>query len=122
MALVLVVDDDSEVLAVLREALEGAGHRVVTADDGREGLKVYHAQHPDLIITDIFMPGRSGIDLVLQLGRETPRPKMIAISGVAGQEFLDAAAQVHVGRAFTKPFDVDEVVRAVDAMVNGHSG
>jgi len=59
---------------------------------------------------------------VLQLSRETPRPNMIAISGVTGQEFLHAAARVHVGRAFTKPFDVNEVVRAVDAMVNGRSG
>ena len=102
---------------MLREALEQAGHRVVTADDGREGLRVYRAQQPDLVITDIFMPGRSGIDLVRELGRMAPPPRMIAISGVAGQDFLDAAGEVHVARTFTKPFNVNDLVQAVDALV-----
>lgn len=117
MALVLVVDDDAAVRAVLREALEQAGHRVVTADDGREGLRLYRAQQPDLVITDIFMPGRSGIDLVRELGRATPPPMMIAISGVAGRDFLDAAAEVHVAQTFTKPFNVNELVHAVDGLL-----
>jgi DNA-binding response OmpR family regulator len=63
------------------------------------------------------MPGRSGIDLALELNRATPRPQMIAISGVAGAEFLRASAEIHVGRTFTKPFAVQEVVAAVDALL-----
>lgn len=121
MALVLVVDDDVEIQALLREALNEAGHRVVTANDGRQGLAVYRSQQPDLVITDIFMPGRSGIELALTLSRATPPPRMIVISGVAGQAFLDASAEVHVGRTFTKPFNVHEVVRAVDTLLGDRS-
>ena len=117
MAVVLVVDDEAAILDLLREALEQAGHRVVTADDGREGLRAYHAERPDVVITDIFMPRRSGIDLVLQLGREHPMPKIIAMSGVAGQGFLDAAREANVARSFLKPFDVREVVRAVNELL-----
>jgi len=119
MALILVVDDEEDICAVLREALEAAGHRVVTASDGREALRVHNAQHPDLVITDIIMPRRSGIDLVIELSRVSPQPKIIAMSGVTGKGFLDAAHEARVARSFVKPFDVTELVRAVNELVAG---
>jgi two-component system, OmpR family, KDP operon response regulator KdpE len=111
MALVLVVDDEANIRTLLRETLEGAGHRVITADDGQQGLRAYHANHPDVVITDIFMPRRSGVDLVLELGRLHPVPKIIAMSGAAGPEFLDASREASVARTLTKPFDVQKVLR-----------
>jgi DNA-binding response OmpR family regulator len=116
MAVVLVVDDEPNIRELLREALEAAGHRVFTADDGRDGLRVYHDNRPDVVITDIFMPRRSGIDLVLQLGRLHPVPKIIAMSGVAGKGFLDASREANVARTFVKPFDLREILRAVDEL------
>ena len=113
MAVVLVIDDEEDICALLREALEQEGHEVFTARDGRDGLQVYQAQRPAVVITDIFMPRRSGIDLVLELARTDPPPKMIAISGVVGSSFLEAAREANVARTFVKPFDVREVVRAV---------
>ena len=113
MAIVLVVDDEAGVRSLLREALEGAGHRVITADDGREGLRAYHTHRPDVVITDIVMPGRSGVDLVLELGRLHPVPRIIAMSGVASEAFLAASREAGVARALVKPFDVGEVLRAV---------
>jgi CheY-like chemotaxis protein len=115
MAVILVVDDEQDMRELLREALEGAGHHVF-ADDGRDGLRVYHEARPDLVITDIFMPRRSGIDLVLSLGRLHPPPKIIAMSGVAGRGFLEASSEANVARTFVKPFDVGEVLRAVDEL------
>ena len=113
MALVLVVDDDADIREILREALEAAGHQVLTANDGRDALRVYNAQRPAVVITDIVMPRRSGIDLVLELNRLAPPPKIIAISGVTGKSVLDAAREASVTRSFVKPFDVREVVRTV---------
>jgi CheY-like chemotaxis protein len=113
MALVLVVDDEEPIRDILREALESVGHRVMTANDGREALRLYHAHRPDVVITDIVMPRRSGIDLVLELSRLSPPPTVIAISGVTGKAFLDAAREANVARTFVKPFDVMEVVRVV---------
>ncbi len=117
MALVLVVDDEEDIREILREALEGAGHQVLTANDGRDALRVYNAQHPAVVITDIVMPRRSGIDLVLELNRQSPRPKVIAISGVTGKGFLDAAHEASVSRSFVKPFDVREIIRTVNELV-----
>jgi CheY-like chemotaxis protein len=117
MALVLVVDDEEPIRDILREALENAGHQVLTANDGRDALRVYLAQRPDVVITDIIMPRRSGIDLVIELGRLSPRPRVIAISGVTGKDFLDAAREANVARTFVKPFDVMEVVRVVGQLV-----
>ena len=119
MALILVVDDEEPIRDILREALEGAGHRVVTANDGRDALRVYHAQRPDVVITDIVMPRRSGIDLVLELSHVSPAPKIIAMSGVTGKDFLDSAREANVARTFVKPFDIREVMRAVDELAGG---
>lgn len=113
MALVLVVDDEEPIRDILREALESVGHSVMTASDGREALRLYHAHRPHVVITDIVMPRRSGIDLVLELSRLSPPPTVVAISGVTGKAFLDAAGEANVARTFVKPFDVMEVVRAV---------
>ena len=113
MAVILVIDDEADICALLREALERDGHEVLTARDGRDGMQVYQAHRPAVVITDVFMPRRSGIDLVLELGRADPPPKMIAMSGVAGSSFLEAAREANVARTFVKPFDVREIVRAV---------
>ena len=119
MAIVLVVDDEEPIRDILREALENAGHGVLTASDGREALRLYQAQRPDVVITDIVMPRRSGIDLVLELSRLSPAPKVIAISGVTGKDFLDAAREANVARTFVKPFDVLEIARVVDQLTAG---
>ena len=113
MALILVVDDEREIRALLQEALEQAGHQVLTASDGREAVRVFQEHRPVLVITDIVMPRRSGIDLVLELSRAVPPPKMIAMSGVTGPRFLEASRETNVARTFVKPFDVREVIRAV---------
>jgi len=113
MAVVLVIDDEVEICTLLREALEHEGHEVLTAHDGRAGLQVYQAHRPAVVITDVFMPRRSGIDLVLELARMDTPPKIIAISGVTGRSFLEAAREANVARTFVKPFDMREVVRAV---------
>ncbi len=113
MALVLVVDDEADIRDLLREALEQAGHQVLTASDGRQAMRIFQEHRPVLVITDIVMPRRSGIDLVLELSRAVPPPKMIAMSGVTGPRFLEASRETNVARTFVKPFDVRELVRAV---------
>ena len=60
MASVLIVDDDADIRGLLREVLERASHTVIEAGDGREGLRLFHAEQPDLVILDISMPGFDG--------------------------------------------------------------
>jgi DNA-binding response OmpR family regulator len=115
MARVDVVDDDCDVQGVLREALDAGGHQVRTFSDGRAALAACRAESPDVVITDVLMPRASGIDLVHALVGLPKRPRLIVMSGVVGEAFLRAAVdELGVDRVFTKPFDVQEIVRAVD--------
>lgn len=78
---VLVIDDEDLVRDMLRRALESAGIEVVVAADGREGLKAYLANPTDVVVTDILMPEKEGIETIIELKREHPNVKIVAISG-----------------------------------------
>ena len=70
MARILLIDDEKLIRALLRSVLEGAGHQVSEAANGRDGLGLYRQQPVDLVITDIAMPERNGLELILDLTRE----------------------------------------------------
>jgi len=109
-----VIDDDPQLLALLRDALRAAGHAVVVASDGPEGLSRYDEHRPDVVITDIFMPQRDGLDIVLQLA---PKVKVIAISGggrIEGLDYLNDAVQFGACATLAKPFTVDVLLKTVN--------
>lgn len=121
MPRVLVVDDDLEIRKLLREALEEAGFEVDVARDGAEGLAQYRRQRADVVITDILMPKRSGIELVSSLLRDDRYVQIIAMSGVVGERFLEAGIELGVKRVFAKPVNVDDLVNAVRELVENTS-
>lgn len=117
MARILVVDDTYEVRAFLREFLESAGHEVGEADNGASGIRLAVTFAPDLVITDILMPGKEGLEMIQELRRLDPRPRVIAISGGSTTGKLDVLKlAMHLGadRTFWKPFDLDRLLAAVD--------
>ena len=81
MATILVIDDQKPIRALLRLVLEGAGHDVLEASNGRLGLELYQKRSVDLIITDIVMPEMNGLELMLELTRNFLNVKVIAMSG-----------------------------------------
>jgi len=114
MAVILVIDDDLDILTVFRDILTKAHHEVLTAPGARQGLAVYQAHRPDLIITDIFLRDESGLNLIFELTRDT---RVIAISGgsrKAGVDFLEHARLLGAWRALYKPVRRDELLAAVD--------
>jgi DNA-binding NtrC family response regulator len=116
MASLLVIDDEPQVLSLLRKMLEQAGHTVHLAEDGRKGLKVLNDHDVDLVITDIFMPDVEGIELIRLLKREHPMVKIIAISGgggLIGLDCLPIARKLGADNALAKPFSPDDITRAV---------
>ena len=122
MPRILIIDDDPQARALLRQALERAGHTVLEAADGQEGLQYYRASPTDLIITDILMPEREGLETIMALRKEFPDVKIIAISGGgrAGRlDFLDIAARLGAQRTFRKPFNLRELLAAVREVVQG---
>lgn len=107
MATILVVDDDPDVLKMLGNFLERAGHQVSRATDGEIGLREFHRLHPQLVITDLIMPNKEGLELIMSLSLEKPRPTIIAISGggkLAPESYLPVANKIGANAILEKPF------------------
>ncbi len=114
MATILVIDDEPQVRSLLNQALTGAGYKVVEASNGREGLDRYREKPTDLVITDILMPDEDGLEATLELTREYPEARIIAITGGSGdRNFLDVAKLFGARRTLSKPFELDRLLGAV---------
>jgi len=119
VARILIIDDECLVRSLLRQTLERAGHDVVEAKDGREGLRSFRITPADLIITDILMPEKEGLETIIELRRDIPGVKIIAMSGGRGGKlnFLDIAKQLGAQRVIQKPFEVYEMLKAVTELL-----
>ena len=96
MQRILVVDDDPEICAVLSQVLEDAGYTVETASDGRTALAMIVASPPELLITDLVVPGLSGWSLFARVRRRWPRLPVIIISGSdMGRRHREASPREH---------------------------
>jgi CheY-like chemotaxis protein len=120
METVLVVDDEAELLAVVREMLEGAGYRILTASDGEGALRIAasHAEPIDLLLTDVVMPGMSGYALAQQVSRERPETKILYMSGFtlvpAHQAVLESEPGLEPGTPIiAKPFTMERLTQKV---------
>lgn len=116
MPRILIIDDEQDLRLILREALEYVGYEVVEAGNGDEGLQHYRETPADLIITDIIMPGKGGLETIGELQREDPHVRIIAISGGSAfgyADALDIAKQLGARRVFRKPFQLPEMCQAV---------
>ncbi len=111
---ILVVDDQEPIRALLCTALEGDGHEVLEASNGRLGLELYRERSADLIITDIVMPEMDGLKMMLDLTRTFLNVKVIAMSGrLEGEGLLNMAKQLGARQTFQKPLDMEKLLRAV---------
>lgn len=116
MARVLVIDDDPQVRGFLRNLLSREGYEVDEAGDGSEGLKHFRATPSDIVITDIIMPEREGIETITELRRLSPGISIIAISGggrIGPESYLPLAREMGAARTFAKPLDKNELLAAV---------
>lgn len=120
MARILVADDDFQVRTMLRLILERAGYEVEEAADGEEAVEVYRANPPDLLITDIIMPEKEGVGAIMDIRKEYPDAKIIAISGggrFAAENYLVLARSLGAQRIFAKPFERNEILSAVEELI-----
>jgi DNA-binding response OmpR family regulator len=117
MALVLVIDDEPEIRALLRRWLEREGLSVIEAEDGEVGIRLFREHSPEVVITDIIMPQKEGIETIMDLRREFSSAKIIAISGggtaMTSGACLHLAARLGAARAFSKPLDMSRLLEAV---------
>ena len=126
MARVLIIDDAEYVRQTLGQALEDDGHAVLMATNGREGLEVFGAERPDLVITDVLMPDMEGIETIRELRRIAPELKIVVISGggrVNNVDYLELARKFGAAAALRKPFPLDEFCRVVnDCLIAAPAG
>lgn len=120
MTQILVIDDEAMVRDMLRQTLERAGYDVLEAPEGEMGLRLFYAHRPALIITDILMPGREGIETIRELHKKAPEAKIIAISGggrVSKQDFLPVAQLFGAVQTLAKPFERHELLEVVQTVL-----
>ena len=112
-ASILVADDEASVRDFFRQVLAGAGHEVVVARDGAEALKKFRERRFDLVLTDLVMPEKEGIEIIGILRKERPDVKVVAISGAFGGAFLQVAQLLGANATLLKPVSADRLLAAV---------
>ncbi len=118
MADIVVIDDEARYRRLIAQVLTGAGHDVRQAGDGTEGLMMCRQRSPELVITDLVMPGMEGIETILQLSRERPEVPVLAISGAEpASVYLRAATALGAASSLPKPFTVDQLLTAVGGLL-----
>jgi len=118
---ILVIDDDRQIRALLRRFLTRDGHDVVEAEDGATGLAAFAAEPADLVVVDLFMPGRNGWDTIRRLQDCSPGVPFLVISGSAPLEGLKRGSNPTLAdmdglvpfRVLRKPLGLETVRSAV---------
>jgi DNA-binding response OmpR family regulator len=122
MARILIVDDDPVLRRALRDVLEAAGYDVTDAADGEAALRSYGERGADLVLVDLFMPKRDGLEVIQALRAAIPRPQIVAMSGggrIGQVEVLRAAAAFGAARTLRKPFEWRDLLATARELLEG---
>lgn len=127
MARILVIEDDAPFRKILKEMLTREGHEVITATNGEEGTSTLKEHPVDLVISDIFMPVKMGVATILDIQKDFPAVKFIAMSGGLGGNlggpdkgkiYLDATQSItHIKHVLVKPFSNEQLFQAIEELV-----
>ncbi|NQV56918.1 MAG: response regulator [Rhodospirillales bacterium] len=121
MARILVIDDEEIVRFTVEAILSDRGHDVVLAKNGNEGIALHNETPFDMIVTDLVMPEKEGIETIRDLRANDAGLPIIAISGGGrhgSDDYLKMALKFGAVKAIKKPFGVDDIVAAVDEVLN----
>jgi len=124
MATILLVEDDELVRDMLAQMLQRASHHVLQATNGDEAIDVLKIAHPDIMVTDIIMPKKSGITLISEVRNKHPDMEIIAISGGGRLDptgYLDLSESIGAAVSFEKPVDKAALLMAIDLLLQGKS-
>jgi CheY-like chemotaxis protein len=122
MASILLVDDNDEFRTMLSKVLTRAGFQVQEASDGRQAIELYGIHPSDLVITDLVMPEKEGLETIMEFKRLYAGSKIIAISGeerIGPQASLQVAKALGAQRVLAKPFSDRDILEAVSEVLKG---
>ena len=120
MPTILVIDDNVQLLTMVRTSLVKQGYTVITASDATEGLEKVEVESPDLVITDLAMPGKDGFIFIQELRSRGFDFPIIATSGGMGTsvtDFLEAAREAGATDTLAKPFRVTDLVAKITQLL-----
>jgi two-component system, chemotaxis family, chemotaxis protein CheY len=119
MARILLIEDYDLVRSMLRDTLEFAGHTVIEARTGAEGLDRFRKGGADLVITDIVMPDKDGLVVVRALREQVPPVPIIAIAGArnSAEDYLDLAYRMGALKVLLKPFTSAALIAVIDELL-----
>ena len=118
---ILVIDDEESIRESLKEMFEREGYNVIIASDGKEGTELFNKHKVALVITDIVMPEKEGIETIIGLKKVSPDIKIIAISGggrISAEDYLGTAKSLGVKYTFEKPFKHEKLIAAVHELLD----
>jgi CheY-like chemotaxis protein len=131
MARILVVDDNEEFRASIKDLLETNGYEVVLAVDGEDGIRLFEQQGCDLVVCDVFMPKKDGLETITEILRISPATPVISTTGyvasTSGRQedldvnYLNAAQEFGATYTLVKPFDPDEFVALIRRCLESHA-
>ena len=120
MAVILIVDDNADSRWILSELVGRDHHQVLEASDGREGIEIYRARRPDIVMLDLYMPGQDGFETLKILRQEFPTCRIIAVSAgwnKGDKDGLMLAREMGADLTIRKPIDIDVVRHAVSELL-----
>ena len=120
MKRILIIDDETNILLMLKKMLERAGYEIDLATNGEEGLRLFRNTLSDLVITDIIMPEKEGLETIREMRKMQPKMKIIAMSGggkISADNYLETAKIFGASRIMEKPFTQQAMVSTVKELL-----
>lgn len=121
METIVIVDDENDILELVKDILETANYRVLTANNGKEALEILEQRVPDLVILDMMMPGMSGREIAEWI-RKNPKTKDVKIIFLTVANFSetgkDMLKKLKVGDYITKPFENEDLLRRIKQVLD----
>lgn len=117
---ILIIDDDELIRMTCRNILKKEGYTVVEAIDGNSGVRLFKSEKPDVVVTDMLMPDKEGLETISDILEIDPKAKIVAVSGGGSTQnmvFLKVAQQLGAGRVLKKPFKPSELIATIKILI-----
>lgn len=121
MTTILIIDDEKPTLQMLSLFLEASGYSVLTAENEAQGLEIFERDRPEIVLTDIKMPGKDGLEVLRQIKSISEATEVIVITGHGGRDLKAQAMALDASAYFSKPLDtdaLDETLKAAEARLS----
>lgn len=111
---ILVIDDELELLSLMKEMLEENGYQALCVSNGADGIRLNEEENPDLIILDLRMPGMDGIETLRQIRKHAPDVRVIIMTGYRSPDSIRDAAELNISEYLNKPFENKQLARVIN--------